>query len=88
MFCVFSCFSRVQLFVTLWTVDHQAPLSMGFSTWEFATPSSRGSSQPRDGIYVSCVSCFVRRLFIPESSETPMKKVSYLKKPNDCLMKG
>ena len=26
-----SCFSRVQLFVTLWTIAHQAPLSMGFS---------------------------------------------------------
>ena len=26
-----SHFSRVQLFVTLWTVAHQAPLSMGFS---------------------------------------------------------
>ena len=25
--CVLSHFSRVQLFVTLWTVAHQAPLS-------------------------------------------------------------
>ena len=29
--CVLSCFSRVWLFVTLWTVTHQAPLSVGFS---------------------------------------------------------
>ena len=28
-------FSRVQLFVTLWTVAHQAPLSMGFSRQEY-----------------------------------------------------
>ena len=28
---VLSCFSRVRLFATLWTVAHQAPLSMGFS---------------------------------------------------------
>ena len=28
---VLSCFSRVQLLATLWTVAHQAPLSMGFS---------------------------------------------------------
>ena len=28
---ILSCFSRVQLFVTLWTVVCQAPLSMGFS---------------------------------------------------------
>ena len=27
--CVLSCFSCVWLFVTLWSVDHQAPLSMG-----------------------------------------------------------
>ena len=29
--CVLRCFSRVPLFATLWTVAHQAPLSMGFS---------------------------------------------------------
>ena len=33
--CVLSHFSRVQLFATLWTVDHQAPLSMGFSRQEY-----------------------------------------------------
>ena len=32
--CVLSCFSRVQLFATLWTVALQAPLSMGFSRQE------------------------------------------------------
>ena len=32
---VLSCFSRVWLFVTLCTVAHQAPLSMGFSKQEF-----------------------------------------------------
>ena len=29
--CVPSCFSRIRLFVTLWTVICQAPLPMGFS---------------------------------------------------------
>ena len=33
--CRLSCFSRVQLFVTLWTVAHQAPLSTGFSRQEY-----------------------------------------------------
>ena len=33
--CVPSCFSRVQLFVILWTRAHQAPLSMGFSRQEY-----------------------------------------------------
>ena len=33
--CMPSCFSHVQLLVTLWTVAHQAPLSMGFSRQEY-----------------------------------------------------
>ena len=50
--------SRVQLFVTPWTVACQAPLSIGFSQarileW-LAIPSSRGFSRPRDRTPVSC----------------------------------
>ena len=30
-----SCFSHVQFFVTLWTIAHKAPLSMGFSRQEY-----------------------------------------------------
>ena len=41
-----------------WTIVHQAPLSMGLSRQEYwngvATPFSKGSSQPRDGIRVPC----------------------------------
>ena len=36
--CVCVCvsrFSRVQLFVTVWTVAHQAPMSLGFSRPEY-----------------------------------------------------
>ena len=33
--CMLSCFSRVQLFVTLWTVALQAPLSTGCSRQEY-----------------------------------------------------
>ena len=33
--CLPSCFSHVQLFVTLWTVAHQALLSIGFSRQEY-----------------------------------------------------
>ena len=32
--CVLSHFNCVQLFVTSWTIAHQAPLSMGFSRQE------------------------------------------------------
>ena len=49
--CVLIRFSSVWLFATLWTVVHQAPLSMAFSRllqW-VAMPFSRGSSQPSDG---------------------------------------
>ena len=49
--CMLSHFSCVRLCATLWTLAHQAPLSMGFSRLEWvARPSSRGSSQIRDRI--------------------------------------
>ena len=33
--CMLSRFSHVQLFVTLWSLARQAPLSMGFSRREY-----------------------------------------------------
>ena len=33
--CVLDHFSRVQLFVRLWTIDHKAPLSLGLSRQEY-----------------------------------------------------
>ena len=51
--------SHVRLFVTPWTVAHQAPLSMGILQARIlewvAMPSSRGSSRPRNWTYVSCL---------------------------------
>ena len=45
--------SHIQLFAAPWIVAHLAPLSMGILQARIlkrvATPSSRGSSQPRDG---------------------------------------
>ena len=35
MLLLLSHFSHIQLFVTLWTVAHQAPPSMGFSRQEY-----------------------------------------------------
>ena len=51
--------SHVRLFATQWTVARQAPLSLGvlqarILEW-VATPSSRGSSKPRDRSQVSCI---------------------------------
>ena len=54
--------SHVWLFVTPWTVAHQAPLSMGFPRWEewsgLLFPSPGESSHPSDENHVSYVSCF------------------------------
>ena len=50
--------SYVQLFMTPWIIAHQATLSMEFSRrileWVLI-PFSRGSSHPRDQIWVSCI---------------------------------
>ena len=62
--CVLSC---IQLFATLWTAAHQAPLSMEFSRQEYwrGLPLqywrsfSRGSSRPRDQ---TCISYIGRRI--------------------------
>ena len=50
--CLPSCFSRVWLFVTLWTVAHQAPLSMGFSRQEYwnGLPCPPSGHLPNPGI--------------------------------------
>ena len=47
-----SCFSRVQLFVTLWTVACQAPLSMGFSRQKYWSelPLPSPGDLPNSGI--------------------------------------
>ena len=49
----------VQLCVTLWAITHQASsvlenLQARILEW-VAIPFSRGSSQPRDGTWVSCI---------------------------------
>ena len=47
-----SHFSRVQLFLTLWTVASQAPLSMGFSRQEYwsGLPCPPPGDLPNPGI--------------------------------------
>ena len=51
--CVKSL-SHAQLFVTLWSVAHQAPLFMELSILEWIDiPFSRGCSKPRDQTQVS-----------------------------------
>ena len=57
--CMLSHFCCVWLFVTPRTIAHQAPLSMWIlqaRILEWVTmPSSRGSSQPKDRTWASCI---------------------------------
>ena len=60
--CMLSHFSRIQLFVTLWAIARQAPLSMGFLTQEYwsGLPCSPPSDLHDPGIefgtfHVSCI---------------------------------
>ena len=56
--CVLSCFSRVWLFEIPWTVEHQAPLSTGFSRQEYwsGLPCPPPEDLPDPGIVpVSCM---------------------------------
>ena len=68
--------SRVQLFVTPWTVARQAPLSMGFSRQDYwsgvAMPSSRGSAPPRDGACIFCSASTAGGFFATEPPGEPM----------------
>ena len=52
LFCMLSCFSRVQLFAILWTVARLAPLSMDFSRPEYGSgwPCSPAGDLPDPGI--------------------------------------
>ena len=52
MSCMQSHFSRVRLFVTLWTVACQVPLSMGFSRQEYwrGLPCPPSGDLPDPGI--------------------------------------
>ena len=56
---VLSCFSRIQLFVTLQTLAHQAPLSIGFSRQEYWTglPCPPPRNLPDKGLnpHLSCL---------------------------------
>ena len=66
MLCMLSCFSHVQLFVTLWTVSHQVPLCVGFSRQEYQSGQScpPPGDPPGPGMetVVSEVSCIGRQV--------------------------
>ena len=77
-YCLLSCFSHVCLFVTLWTVTHQAPLSMELSRqeyWSGFVPASRGSLQGSN-------QCLLW-LFLWQTSSLPVAPPG---KPNNKLL--
>ena len=57
--CVLSCFSPIWLFVTLWTVTRQAPLSMWFSRQEYwsGLPFPSSGDHPDLGIKFARQEC-------------------------------
>ena len=70
--CVLSCFSRVRLFATLWTIACQAPLSMGFSrqkSWS-ELPFPPPGDLPDPGIEPTSPA-FASRLFTREPLGSP-----------------
>ena len=58
--------SCVWLFVNPWTITHQAPLSMEFSSQEYlsrvAISYSRGFFLTQGSHHISCVSCIGRKI--------------------------
>ena len=77
--CVFSCFSRVQLFETPWTVGHQAPLPMGFSRQEYWT------GLPCPSPFTSLHIPSPQKIIVPPGGD-PQYKETYLKGPKVSLV--
>ena len=76
-----SLFSHVQFFATLWTISHQAPLSVGFSRQAYwsGVPFSSPGDLPYPGIEpASPVSPALKVGFLPsEPSGKPSSILSY-----------
>ena len=70
--CVLSSCSRVWLFLTLWTVAHQAPLSMGFPRQEYWSglpcPSPGDLPSPGMNPYLLCLIHW-RQILYPLSNQ-------------------
>ena len=71
--------SRVRLFVTLWTVAHQAPLSMGFSRQEYwsGLPFPPPGDLPEPGMEpMTFVFCTAGGFFIAEPLEKSCENIN------------
>ena len=76
----------------LWTIAHQASLSMGFSRQEWSglpSPPPGGSSQPRDWTHVFYVSCICRQVLNhPIQFSSVAQSCPTLCNPMDCSTPG
>ena len=91
--CVLTRVSHVQLFVTLWTIAHQNPLSIGFFRQEYwsglTCPPPGNLPDPRDPTHVSCTSCIAGGLFLPLSyQKSPLVPRSGIKPESPALQGG
>jgi len=79
MLCMLSCFNHVQLFVSLWTVACQAPVSMGFSRKEYWSwlPCPSPEDLPDPEIKpVSYISCIAGRFFTARATSGMLKSLT------------
>ena len=76
--CVLSCFSRVQHFVTPWTIACQAPLSMGFSGQEYwsGLPRPPPRDLPHPGIKYASPALQVGSLWLSHQGSTKMNMLT------------
>ena len=80
--CMLSPFSHVRLFLTLWTVAHQAPLSVGFSRQEYwsGLPCPPPGDLPNPGIKLVSLmsSALAGRFFTTRANwEVPCSRYQY-----------
>ena len=80
-----SLFSRVLLFVTLWTVAHQAPLSMGFSKQEYwrGLPITSPRDLPDPGIKPA-PSALAKGFFTPSATWKALNKITMETQTNEA----
>ena len=71
-----SHFSCVQLFAPLWTVAHQAPLSMGFSRQEYCHALLQGIFPIQGSTCISYVSC-IGRFFTTSATRGSLLSILY-----------
>ena len=78
--------SRVQVFATLWTVAHQAPLAMEFSRqeyWNWLPPPLPGDL-PNPGIETECPALQVDPLSPEQSGKPILQRIVGIKRDHMC----